>query len=142
MGIEPFLVSSSLEMVLAQRLVRLICSSCRTPIPIADAERIRRDLDSDLPDVLYHGKGCSACGGTGYRGRQGIFEMMPMTDELRTHVTNRVSSQIVRQTAIDQGMRSLREDGWRLIRDGRTTVEEVLRVTKDERSGVIRREAE
>lgn len=142
MGIEPFLVSSSLELVIAQRLVRLICQSCRAPIPIADADRIRRDLGSDLPDVLYHGKGCSACGGTGYRGRKGIFEMMPITDELRTHITDRVSSQIIRRTAIEQGMHSLREDGWRLIRDGRTTVEEVLRVTKDERSGVIRRDAE
>jgi general secretion pathway protein E/type IV pilus assembly protein PilB len=134
MGIEPFLVASSLEMVVAQRLVRLICDECREPITIQDADRIRVEYGSDLPDALYHGKGCSACGGTGYRGRKGIFELMPITDELRAHITENASSQVIRRTAIAQGMNSLRQDGWRLIQAGLTTVEEVLRVTKDERA--------
>lgn len=134
MGVESFLVASSLEMVVAQRLVRLICEECKTPIAIDEAQRMRDELGSDLPDTLYHGTGCTACNHTGYRGRKGIFEIMPMTDELRAQVTERTSSQDIRRIAMAQGMKSLREDGWRLIRDGRTTLEEVLRVTKDERS--------
>ncbi|MEM7625063.1 MAG: GspE/PulE family protein [Planctomycetota bacterium] len=134
MGVEPFLVASSLEMVVAQRLVRLICEDCKAPIAIEDAHRLRDELGSDLPDALYHGMGCPACNHTGYRGRKGIFEIMPLTDELRARVTERTSSQDIRRIAVEQGMKSLREDGWRLIRDGRTTLEEVLRVTKDERS--------
>ncbi|MFN3167803.1 MAG: GspE/PulE family protein [Phycisphaeraceae bacterium] len=134
MGVEPFLVASSLETVVAQRLVRLICQNCKEPIPIQDAEWIRSEFGSDLPDTLYHGKGCSSCSGTGYRGRRGIFEIMPITDELRAHVTENASARVIRQTAVNQGMKSLREDGWRLIKAGVTTVEEVLRVTKDERA--------
>ena len=134
MGVEPFLVASSLETVVAQRLVRLICNDCKQPIPIQDADRIRAEFGSDLPDALYHGRGCGKCGGTGYRGRRGIFELMPITDELRAHVTENASSQIIRRTAVRQGMKSLREDGWRLVQQGLTTVEEVLRVTKDERA--------
>jgi general secretion pathway protein E/type IV pilus assembly protein PilB len=134
MGVEPFLVASSLEMVVAQRLVRLICEGCKEPITIQDADRIRSEYGSDLPDALYHGRGCSKCGGTGYRGRKGIFELMPISDELRNHVTENASAQVIRRTAIEQGMSSLRQDGWRLIQAGMTTVEEVLRVTKDERA--------
>jgi len=139
MGIEPFLVSSSLEMVVAQRLVRLICPDCKTQIPITDAQHIRQEFGSDMPDALYHGRGCNQCGETGYLGRRGLFEIMPITDELRAHVTDQTSARLIRQTAITQGMKSLREDGWRLIKDGRTTVEEVLRVTKDERATNIKR---
>jgi general secretion pathway protein E/type IV pilus assembly protein PilB len=139
MGVEPFLVASSLEMVVAQRLVRLICQACKEAIPIHDAKRIRSEYGSDLPDALYHGRGCSKCSGTGYRGRKGIFELMPMSDELRHHVTENASAQVIRRTAIEQGMSSLRQDGWRLIQLGMTTVEEVLRVTKDERSESAKR---
>jgi len=134
MGVEPFLVASSLEMVVAQRLVRLICEDCKEPIPIPDAERIRSEFGSDLPDALYHGKGCTSCGGSGYRGRKGLFEIMPISDTLRTHITDRDANQVIRQTAVREGMKSLRQDGWRLIQQGVTTVEEVLRVTKDERA--------
>jgi len=134
MGVEPFLVASSLEMVVAQRLVRLICEDCKEPIPIEDAGRIRCEFGSDLPDALYHGKGCSSCGGSGYRGRKGIFEIMPITDAMRTHITDRAPNQVIRKTAVDHGMQSLRQDGWRLIQQGLTTVEEVMRVTKDERA--------
>ncbi|MFK7789099.1 MAG: GspE/PulE family protein [Phycisphaeraceae bacterium] len=138
MGVEPFLVASSLETVVAQRLVRLICQECKEAIPMQDAERVRSEFGSDLPDALYHGRGCSACSGTGYKGRKGIFEIMPITDELRNHVTENASARVIRRTAIDQGMKSLREDGWRLIQSGMTTVEEVLRVTKDERATAMR----
>lgn len=135
MGVEPFLVSSSLEMVAAQRLVRLICPYCKAQLPEAEAARVRAQLGDVLPGPLYHGKGCDACSGSGYRGREGIFELMPMTDELRTMVTDRVAAQLIRKTAVAQGMHSLREDGLRLVRAGKTTIEEVLRVTKDEAAG-------
>jgi len=136
MGVEPFLVSSSLEMVVAQRLVRLICEHCKEPITIDEAARVRAETGGDLLDYLYHGKGCPACGGTGYRGRRGIFEVMPITDPIRALVTERASARVIRHKAVAEGMKSLREDGWRLVREGLTTVEEVLRVTKDERATV------
>ncbi|MEM9020145.1 MAG: GspE/PulE family protein [Planctomycetota bacterium] len=134
MGVEPFLVSSSLEMVVAQRLVRLICPACKQPIAIEEAALIRAETGGDMPDRLFHGTGCPECGGTGYRGRRGIFEVMPITDSIRALVTERASARVIRQQAVEEGMKSLREDGWRLVREGLTTVEEVLRVTKDERS--------
>jgi general secretion pathway protein E/type IV pilus assembly protein PilB len=132
MGIEPYLVASSLEMVAAQRLVRLICKHCKAEEPQAEVERLRPEFGDEVPDVLYRGRGCRECQGTGYRGRQGVFEMMPITDEIRAQILERVSSREIRRTAVQQGMNSLREDGWRLIREGRTTVDEVLRMTKDE----------
>ncbi|MFW6059141.1 MAG: GspE/PulE family protein [Phycisphaeraceae bacterium] len=134
MGVEPFLVASSLEMVMAQRLVRLICPDCRESLPPTEMDRLREELGATLPRELFRGRGCDACSHTGYQGRRGIFELMPITDRIRTHVTDRVSSTVIRRTAIEQGMRSLREDGWRLLEAGVTTVEEVMRVTRDERS--------
>jgi general secretion pathway protein E/type IV pilus assembly protein PilB len=132
MGIEPYLVSSSVEMVVAQRLVRLICPKCRVEFPHEETEKLRREFGDLVPDVLYRGSGCRNCQGTGYRGRQGVFEMMPVTDEIRSLVLERASSREVRKMAIAQGMLSLRDDGWRLVREGKTTPEEVLRLTKDE----------
>jgi len=134
MGVEPFLVSSSLEMVVAQRLVRLICPACKVPMDDQDRRRVQLEAGQDVPDPLYHGTGCDACGGTGYRGRRGVFEIMPITDELRALVTARASAHEIRRSAVGAGMKSLREDGWRLVRAGKTTLEEVLRVTKDERA--------
>ncbi|HEX7010219.1 MAG TPA: GspE/PulE family protein, partial [Phycisphaeraceae bacterium] len=133
MGVEPYLVASSLELVIAQRLVRLICPDCREPMPVEDANRLRDELGVDVPDVLYHGRGCASCQHTGYRGRQGVFEMMPVTEQVQSLVLERASSGQIRRVALEQGMRSLRTDGWRLVRQGLTTLEEVLRVTKDER---------
>jgi general secretion pathway protein E/type IV pilus assembly protein PilB len=132
MGVEPYLVASSLEMVLAQRLVRLICKECREAIPAADHAAVRAQFGDQAPDVLYHGRGCRACQGTGYRGRQGIFELMPVTEQIRAMIVERASAGDIRRIAGGSGMASLREDGWRLVREGRTTLEEVLRATKDE----------
>ena len=132
MGVEPYLVASTLEMAIAQRLVRLICKECKTPIDDAETQRMRAVYNGSLPDTLYHGTGCRACNDTGFAGRQGVFEMMPMTEELRALTTQAVPSTVIRKTALQQGMGSLREDGWRLVGQGITTVEEVLRVTKDE----------
>jgi general secretion pathway protein E/type IV pilus assembly protein PilB len=133
MGIEPYLVASSLESVLAQRLVRLICKNCKETFPAEDVEALKRQFGDEAPDVLYWGRGCRECQGTGYRGRTGIFETMLVTGGIRGMILERTSAGEIRKTAARQGMMSLREDGWRLVRAGRTTVEEVLRVTTDER---------
>ena len=132
MGVEPYLVSSSVEAVIAQRLVRLICKHCKTEMPEADAAIIRSEFGDLVPPVLYRGTGCRQCQGSGYHGRRGIFEMMLLSDEIRALVLDRAPSHDIRKAAVKQGMKSLREDGWRLVRDGVTTVDEVIRNTKDE----------
>lgn len=132
MGVEPYLVSSCLELVAAQRLVRLICRDCKEELPRSEVEKLRSQFGDAAPKVMYRGAGCRNCMGTGYRGRQGVFEMMPITDEIRALVQSRASSREIRKMAVKQGMSSLRQDGWRLIGLGKTTAEEVLRMTKDE----------
>ncbi len=136
MDVEPYLVASSLEMVAAQRLVRLICPRCKEEQPHSEVETLKAEFGEEVPDVLYRGRGCRNCQGTGFRGREGVFEMMPITDEIRALILTHASSREVRKVAIAQGMTSLREDGWRLIREGKTTPEEVLRMTKDEENAV------
>lgn len=132
MGVEPYLVASSLEVVIAQRLVRLICEKCKQPMTKSEADRLRALYGDEIPEVLYHGVGCRACSGTGYRGRQGVFEMMGISDEIRSLILSRAPSHAIRKVASREGMKNLRDDGWRLLRDGRTTVDEVLQNTKDE----------
>ncbi len=135
MGVEPYLVASSLEPVLAQRLVRLVCDACRQDYKPGEAERelLRSEVGPDVPDQLERGSGCRECQGTGYRGRSGLFELMPVTDPVRELILRGASSREIRRRAVQDGMRSLRRDGWRHVLTGRTTIEEVLRVTKDER---------
>jgi type II secretory ATPase GspE/PulE/Tfp pilus assembly ATPase PilB-like protein len=133
MGIEPYLVASSLEAVVAQRLVRLICRECKESFAPPDMEAFQKEFGDDAPQVLYRGRGCRACQGSGYRGRTGIFETMLVTGPIRAMIMEHTSAGEIRRVAVKQGMQSLREDGWRLVRAGRTTLEEVLRVTKDER---------
>jgi general secretion pathway protein E/type IV pilus assembly protein PilB len=135
MGVEPYLVASSLEVVVAQRLVRVICPQCKQEVPEADAKLLRKEFGDLLPPILYRGTGCRNCAGTGFRGRQGIFEMMVISDEVRSLILNRAPSHELRKVATAQGMTSLRDDGWRIVREGRTTVEEVMRNTKDEEAG-------
>ena len=131
MGIEPFLLASTLEAVLAQRLVRRVCQSCRAPI--APTEAVLRQLAMD-PTMLqgrpfFSGAGCPACHYTGYKGRIGIFEFLPMNDALRELVVQGVSLVQLRQRAIEQGMTSLRAAGLAAILAGETTVEEVIKYT-------------
>ncbi|HDZ44327.1 MAG TPA: type II/IV secretion system protein [Phycisphaerae bacterium] len=133
MGIEPFLVASSLEIVLAQRLVRLICIHCKEPFEPEDAHALHLEFGDQAPEILYRGRGCRQCLDTGYHGRTGIFEMMVVNEAIRTMILERTSSDEIRRQATSQGMNSLREDGLRLVRSGSTTLSEVLRVTKDER---------
>jgi type II secretion system protein E len=136
MGIEPYLVASSLEVVVAQRLVRVICKECKEEIPESETRLTREEFGDLVPPVLYRGAGCRNCQGTGYRGRQGIFEMMAVSNQVRSMILERAPSHHLRQVAIKEGMVSLREDGWRIVRDGRTTVDEVMRNTKDEEAGL------
>jgi type II secretory ATPase GspE/PulE/Tfp pilus assembly ATPase PilB-like protein len=116
----------------AQRLVRVICKQCKEPAPPQDLEAMVASGVTEPPEVVYRGKGCRNCLGTGYRGRQGVFELMPISEDIRDLTIERASSGKIREVAVRQGMNSLRGDGWRLVADGRTTVEEVLRLTKDE----------
>jgi general secretion pathway protein E/type IV pilus assembly protein PilB len=132
MGIEPYLVASSLEGVLAQRLVRLICKHCKEANPLTPKETMRLEKGRPIPKVLYRGKGCRECQGTGYRGRTVVCEQMGVTEEIKQAILARTSTGEIRKIAMRQGMKSLRDDGWRLILDGTTTIEEVLRSTKDE----------
>ncbi len=136
MGVEPYLVASSLEMVAAQRLVRLICPKCKEEMPRGEVEKLRAEFGEEVPKVMYRGAGCRNCQNSGYRGRQGVFEMMPINDNIRALILERASSREIRKIAVRQGMTSLRDDGWRLIREGRTTAEEVLRLTKDEDAAI------
>ncbi len=136
MGIEPFLVSSSLECLIAQRLVRLICPHCKTEDKERDEiiKNIRKDLvEVDDNAKVYEGKGCEFCRFTGYSGRTGIHEVMIMTEQIREMVINRASSQQIKQKAIEtQGMKTLRQNGMQKVLMGLTTYNEVLRVTQQE----------
>ena len=131
MGLEPFLISASLEGVLAQRLLRRICKTCRTPYePDKDVVNM---LDVDALEIankkFYFGKGCPDCNRSGYKGRQGLFELMTITDQLRSLITQRAPTLVLKQKAIESGMRPLRDDGLRCIFDGLTSIEEVLKYT-------------
>ncbi|MBM3881583.1 MAG: type II/IV secretion system protein [Verrucomicrobia bacterium] len=131
MGVEPFLISSTLMAVLAQRLVRTICKRCRTPFEPTENQLTTLNLSPhDVGDkVFYYGRGCKACNDTGYRGRRGIFELLPISDAIRLLINERAPTVVIRQKAIELGMVTLREDGLRAIFDGDTTVEEVLKYT-------------
>jgi len=132
MGIEPYLVASSLEVVIAQRLVRLICKDCKEELPRDLYDRAKERFGNLVPPVLYHGKGCRPCQNTGFRGRQGVFEMMAISDEVRSLILHRSPAHELRKVASRDGMRSLRDDGWRIVCEGRTTVDELMQNTKDE----------
>ncbi|MBN1872504.1 MAG: type II secretion system ATPase GspE [Candidatus Omnitrophica bacterium] len=135
MGSEPFLVASSVIGVLAQRLVRKICVECKEEY--APTQEALRDIGLDAKGQktkikFFRGKGCSKCMSTGYKGRIGIYELMVMNEDLRTMTIGKASSEEIRKKAVSQGMAVLKDDGIRKIREGITTVEEVLRVTQEE----------
>ena len=131
MGTEPFLISSTLMGVLAQRLVRRVCKNCQTPFEPTENQLALLNLSPhDLGDkVFYYGRGCSECNDTGYRGRKGIYELLVCTDTIRTLITERAPTVVVRQKAVELGMVTLREDGLRSIFEGDTTIEEVVKDT-------------
>ncbi len=129
MGVEPFLVSSAVSGIMAQRLVRCICKSCReefTPDPVD----IPPDFMLERGEKLFRGKGCRECRHSGYRGRQGIYELLLINDKLREMIVQRRSAGEMLVLAREQGLQLMREDGWAKVRKGITTVEEIVRVTK------------
>jgi general secretion pathway protein E/type IV pilus assembly protein PilB len=129
MGVEPYLVASSLEAVLAQRLVRVLCVHCKQPDDSATANAFKVKLGIPADTTLYKSVGCRECRNTGFHGRQAIFEWMDTNPEIRQLILQNTSSDVLRDAARRAGMRSLAEDGWRLVAKGMTTVEEVLSVT-------------
>jgi type II secretion system protein E len=134
MGIEPFLVASSVEAVMAQRLVRTICKHCKTEQKV-DADYLRR-IGFPAADIetakVWHGTGCEQCRQQGYQGRKGIYELLVVSEAIRPLIMNRSSATAIAQRAMDAGMRTLRNDGWIKVKGGETTIEEVLRVTQME----------
>ena len=131
MGVEPFLISASLELIVAQRLVRRICQNCIEPYEPTEDELMLLGLSPhEVGDKkFFKGKGCDECGNTGYRGRKGIFETLRLNDTLREMINQRVPGVVLRQKAIELGMRTLREEGLQAIFDGETSVEEILKYT-------------
>jgi len=126
MGVEPFLVSSTLIGAMAQRLVRRICPKCKLP---ASPENVPADFVLEAGTQLYRGAGCTACHNTGYRGRTGLYEMMEMNDAIAQQVMSRAPASDVLRVARESGLRLLREDGWLKVRKGMTTPDEVLKCT-------------
>jgi type IV pilus assembly protein PilB len=135
MGIEPFLISSAVILILAQRLIRKICMDCREPVKVHPQLLI--DLGIPPDEVrsfqVYKGKGCSICNNTGYKGRLGLYEVMPMKEEIKELVLSRASNSEIKKEAIRLGMKTLRQSGISKIKDGVTTIEEVLRSTIEDR---------
>jgi type IV pilus assembly protein PilB len=131
MGVEPFMLSASLEGVLAQRLVRRICSRCKTAYEPDEALLAQLGLSPyDIGDkTFYFGKGCAECNQTGYKGRKGLYELLKVTDPIRTMINEKAPGVVIRQKAMELGMATLRADGLRCIFDGITTIEEVLKYT-------------
>jgi type IV pilus assembly protein PilB len=129
--VEPFLVASTLEAVLAQRLVRRVCTQCKTAyVPPADLlKQLGVSRDSIGSRQFCFGRGCPSCTQSGYRGRLGIYEWLRVTEAVRDLITERSPTLVIRQKAIEQGMRTLRDDGLRAIFDGLTTIEEVIKYT-------------
>jgi general secretion pathway protein E/type IV pilus assembly protein PilB len=129
MGVEPYLVASSLEAVLAQRLVRVLCNECKQEDTSPAAQSFKAQLGIPADTTIYRSVGCRNCRQTGFYGRHAIFEWMDSDNEIRQLILKNASSDLIRDAAIRAGMKTLAEDGWRLVRMGITTVEEVLSVT-------------
>ncbi len=134
MGVEDYLLASSLLGVMAQRLVRNLCLTCRRPIEGgASLPQINQQTNGHSPELVatYEAGECEDCAMTGYRGRNGIFEFLPVDESIRQLILKRSSADIIKEQAVSRGMRPLRDDGWRKVAEGGTTVAEVMRVTQD-----------
>lgn len=131
MGVEPFMISASLEGVLGQRLIRKVCKQCSTPYEPTEAVLKQLGLSPhEIGDKsFYYGSGCPACNNTGYRGRKGIYELLDVTEPIRELINQRAPGVVLKQKAIELGMSTLREDGLRCIFEGETSIEEVLKYT-------------
>ena len=134
MGIEPFLVASSIEALIAQRLVRRLCTACRKPWSVDETflQSISFPMDLLNTGTIYEAGGCEECRGTGFRGRTGIYEILVVSDRIRQLVVTRAATSEIKNMAIHQGMHTLRQDGWNKALEGVTTLEEVLRVSEED----------
>ena len=134
MGVEPYLIASSVECFIAQRLVRLICPECKKQVKLPEDMMKEFGLNAKQASdtTIYEGDGCESCKFTGYRGREGIYEFLPVNDQIRDMITQRATAAKIRNKAIEQGMRTLRDDGWDKVKKGLTTPSEVIRVTQEE----------
>ncbi len=133
MGAEPYLVASSVECFIAQRLVRLICLNCKTAVKPNKEVLVEFGIKEDVNNLtIYEGKGCESCKFTGYRGRTGIYEFLVMNEEIRDLIIHRSSSDQIKKKALELGMHTLRMDGWERVKKGITTLDEVIRVTKED----------
>ena len=134
MGIEPFLVASSVEGIVAQRLVRSLCKVCRRPVEVEDAFLREHNFPVErlaTEGPIYEAVGCDECRGNGYKGRTGIFEILPVNDDVRPLVIAHASASEIKSCALKHGMRTLREDGWDKVLAGTTSIDEILRVTEE-----------
>jgi len=135
LGVEPFLVTATLEGIIAQRLVRKICEKCKTPFEPTEGQLSELSLTPD--DIkgkkFYYGRGCNKCNNTGYRGRTGIFEIMTFNDEIRDLIMNQASTNVLRAAGQKSGMRLLRDNGLAAMYDGITTIDEIVKETSTER---------
>ena len=131
LGVEPFLITATIEGVVAQRLVRRICAKCRTEYEPDDEQIFELRLDRDLikEKTFYYGKGCNRCNNTGYKGRLGLYEIMTFSDNIRNMIMEKASTNLLRDEAVKNGMIMLRENGLSAIYDGITTVDEVIKET-------------
>ena len=131
LGLEPFLITATIEGIVGQRLVRKICANCKRPFEPTEEMLMELDLTSEKTAgrEFYFGKGCDYCNNTGYRGRNGIFEIMSLDDELREDIMARASTNVLREKALKKGMQTLRDAGIKAIYDGETTIEEVVKET-------------
>jgi type II secretory ATPase GspE/PulE/Tfp pilus assembly ATPase PilB-like protein len=130
MGVEPYPVASGLSILIAQRLVRLLCGQCKVAVPAdgGSAAATLGFLPSDVPEQLYAPKGCDHCGSSGYRGRAAIFEVIAVDDEIRDSIRSKSPTRVYRQLFAARQIPTLRREGWARVRAGETTVEEVMRV--------------
>jgi type IV pilus assembly protein PilB len=131
MGIEPFLVSASVLLILAQRLARKVCSQCKEEeiVPVPALVKVGFSEEEARTMKCYKGKGCKTCNDTGYKGRVALYEVMPVKDELKELILEGAASTEIKKAAVRLGMKTLRMSGLTKVREGITTVEEILRVT-------------
>jgi type IV pilus assembly protein PilB len=129
MGIEPFLVASAVDCVVAQRLARTLCSHCKRRTILDAAILLDHGFSSRVDVEAYEAVGCARCGGSGYKGRIGLYEVMQVTDEIRRLAVERAPADRIAEVAMRDGMRRLRDDGLEKVRQGRTSIQEVARVT-------------
>jgi len=136
MGMEPYLVASSVQIFIAQRLVRTICPECKEKVTLKEVMKDIKETPKETievierPEHIFRGKGCDACKFTGYRGRVAIYEILPITEKVRQLIVDKASATQIKKVAIEAGMRSLTREGWAKIAAGLTTPEEVMRVTE------------